>query len=70
MDMTEYWTMKSGHRISVDDMTEEHVRNTLKMIIRVARINSEKRMALKERLLRTFKEDEALELELEQRDEI
>lgn len=68
--MTEYWTMKSGHKISVDDMTEEHVRNTLKMIIRVARINSEKRMALKERLLRTFKEDEALELELEQRDEI
>lgn len=68
--MTEYWTMKSGHKISVDDMTEEHVRNTLKMIIRVARINSEKRMDLKERLLRTFKEDEALELELEQRDEI
>lgn len=68
--MTEYWTMKSGHKISVDDMTEEHVRNTLKMIIRVARINSEKRMALKERLLRTFTEDEALELELEQRDEI
>ena len=68
--MTEYWTMKSGHKISVDDMTEEHVRNTLKMIIRVARINSEKRMALKERLLRTFKEDEALQLELELRDEI
>lgn len=68
--MTEYWTMKSGRKISVDDMTEEHVRNTLKMIIRIARINSEKRMTLKERLLRTFKEDEVLQIELEQRDEI
>lgn len=29
-----YWTMKNGERIYIDDMTEEHLRNTLKMIIR------------------------------------
>jgi hypothetical protein len=31
---TEYWIQKDGTRISVDDMTTEHLRNTLKMIIR------------------------------------
>jgi hypothetical protein len=29
-----YWTMKNGQHIDVDDMTESHLRNTLKMIIR------------------------------------
>lgn len=29
-----YWTMKNGQQIDVDDMTESHLRNTLKMIIR------------------------------------
>lgn len=29
-----YWTMKNGNKISVDDMTEEHLRNVLKLIIR------------------------------------
>ena len=68
--MTEYWTMKSGHKISVDDMTEEHVRNTLKMIIRVARINSEKRITLRERLRKSFVEEEVLEIENDQRDQM
>ena len=68
--MTEYWTMKSGHKISVDDMTEEHVRNTLKMIIRVARINSEKRITLRERLRKSFVEEEILEIENDQRDQM
>ncbi len=29
-----YWTMKNGNKIDVDQMTESHLRNTLKMIIR------------------------------------
>jgi hypothetical protein len=28
-----YWTMKNGQKINVDDMDENHLRNTLKMII-------------------------------------
>ncbi len=31
---TVYWTMANGQKISVDDMDEKHLRNTLKMIIR------------------------------------
>ena len=34
---TEYWTQKDGTKISVDDMSVEHLRNTLKMIIRRSR---------------------------------
>jgi hypothetical protein len=29
-----YWTMKNGQKIKVDDMDINHLRNTLKMIIR------------------------------------
>jgi type III secretory pathway component EscR len=29
-----YWTQKNGEKIDVDEMTEEHLRNTLKMLIR------------------------------------
>ncbi len=29
-----YWTMKNGEKISVDDMDVQHLRNTLKMLIR------------------------------------
>lgn len=29
-----YWTMKNGQKIDVDDMDINHLRNTLKMIIR------------------------------------
>ena len=29
-----YWTTKNGTKIDVDEMTDEHLRNTLKMIIR------------------------------------
>lgn len=31
-----YWTMADGRKIDVDQMSVEHLRNTLKMIIRVA----------------------------------
>ncbi len=34
MSDTVYWTMKNGQKISVDDMDINHLRNTLKMIIR------------------------------------
>ncbi len=29
-----YWTMKNGEKIDVDEMTESHLRNTLKLILR------------------------------------
>jgi len=29
-----YWTMKNGQKIDVDLMDENHLRNTLKMILR------------------------------------
>lgn len=29
-----YWTMKNGQKINVDDMDIQHLRNTLKMILR------------------------------------
>ena len=29
-----YWTMKNGGKIDIDQMTESHLRNTLKMIVR------------------------------------
>ena len=35
----EFWTMKSGERINVNDMSESHLRNTLKLIIRNIREN-------------------------------
>lgn len=27
-----YWTMKDGKKINVDDMSEQHLRNALKLI--------------------------------------
>jgi hypothetical protein len=29
-----YWTTKDGNKINVDDMSEEHLRNVLKLLIR------------------------------------
>lgn len=29
-----YWTMKNGQKINVDDMNEQHLRNTLKMVLK------------------------------------
>jgi hypothetical protein len=34
-----YWIMQNGEKINVDDMTESHLRNVLKLILR----NTEKR---------------------------
>ena len=33
----EYWTTKDGRKIAVGDMTEEHLKNTLRMILRKRR---------------------------------
>jgi len=29
-----YWTMKNGQQIDIDEMSENHLRNTLKMLVR------------------------------------
>lgn len=29
-----YWTTKSGQKIDIDEMSVDHLRNTLKMIVR------------------------------------
>jgi hypothetical protein len=34
MSNIQYWTMKNGKKISVDDMDIDHLRNVLKMILR------------------------------------
>lgn len=33
----EQWTMKDGKEIAVSDMSEEHVKNILRMLIRLQR---------------------------------
>ena len=38
--MKYYWTMRNGQQIDVDLMTESHLRNTLKMLIRNSRKKS------------------------------
>lgn len=42
-----YWTMKNGQKINVDDMDENHLRNTLKLIIRTAKAKQEPRFRLR-----------------------
>jgi hypothetical protein len=42
--MKYYWTMRNGQQIDVDLMTESHLRNTLKMLIR----NSKKKSVVSE----------------------
>lgn len=34
MSGIQYWTMKNGSKISVDDMDIDHLKNVLKMIIK------------------------------------
>ncbi len=33
-----YWTTRDGRKINLNDMTESHLRNTLKLLIRKNRI--------------------------------
>lgn len=35
---TVYWTMKDGRRISIDDMDINHLRNTLKLIVKSIKV--------------------------------
>ena len=37
---TVYWTMRNGQKIDVDTMDTQHLRNTLKMVIRAKRAQS------------------------------
>ena len=37
--MKYYWKTKTGEKIDIDEMTTEHLRNVLKMLIRVANKN-------------------------------
>ena len=37
-----YWTMKDGNKIDVDDMTESHVRNVLKLILKRSESSAKK----------------------------
>ena len=36
--MTYYWKMKNGNLIDIDQMSETHLRNTLKMIVRNSQV--------------------------------
>ncbi len=38
-----YWKQKNGKLISVDDMTEDHLRNVLKLIIRNSQLIEQKK---------------------------
>ena len=39
----EYWKMKNGEKIAVGDMSESHVKNVLRMIIRTRNAINDKR---------------------------
>jgi hypothetical protein len=57
MDKKEfYWETKKGNKINVDDMTIEHLRNVLKMIIRNNNINTNYKESKKE-LINDLKDD-------------
>jgi len=38
--MKYYWKMKNGQEIDIDQMSETHLRNTLKMIIRNSQVKT------------------------------
>jgi hypothetical protein len=40
--MKYYWKMKNGNLIDVDQMSETHLRNTLKMIVRNSQVQPTK----------------------------
>ena len=40
--MKYYWKMKNGNLIDVDQMSETHLRNTLKMIVRNSQVKPSK----------------------------
>ena len=40
--MTLYWTTKEGKKINVDDMSDSHVRNAFKMMLRNIELQKQK----------------------------
>lgn len=44
--MKTYWTMRNGNKIDIDEMDINHLRNTLKMLVR----NTEKKKQAKPKL--------------------
>jgi len=49
--MKEFWTMRNGEKIDVDTMSLTHLRNTLKMLLRNARVSE---MKEKQQVKKTF----------------
>ena len=45
--MKEFWTMRNGEKIDVDEMSLTHLRNTLKMLIRNNRVSEMKKQQIK-----------------------
>ena len=65
--MKYYWKMKNGNLIDVDQMSETHLRNTLKMIVRNSQVKSTKTRIgnieenFIEELLMEYAQDESLD---------
>ena len=64
--MKYYWTMRNGQQIDVDLMTESHLRNTLKMLIR----NSKKKSVVTESRIGNIEANFLEELYKEYEDEL
>lgn len=57
-----YWTMRDGQKISIDDMDINHLRNTLKMILRKAQSKPKpERFRLNGEMAQMFNDDMELE---------
>jgi hypothetical protein len=54
-----YWTMRDGKKINVDDMDINHLRNTLKLIIR---LNQNKKHII-DGIMSNFEEDMVNDIE-------
>lgn len=52
-----YWTMKNGQQIDVDLMDENHLRNTLKMIIRNSKKAVKPKFTLNGDMANVFNDD-------------
>jgi hypothetical protein len=65
--MKYYWKMKNGNLIDVDQMSETHLRNTLKMIVRNSQVKPTKTRIgnieenFREELYLEYANDESLE---------
>lgn len=53
-----YWTMKNGQKIDIDEMDINHLRNTLKMIVRNHQKNTKRNKILTTKELEFLHEDQ------------